>query len=63
MILEDLYRGKYSPIERISVHNDHDRLTQLQKEILAALPEEKKELVDASQNAFMEMVMPKLIYL
>lgn len=41
----------------MAVHNDHDRLTQLQEEILAALPEDKKELVDAAQDAFMEMVM------
>ena len=32
-------------------------LTQLLEEILASLPEEKKELVDAAQDAFMEMVM------
>ena len=57
MILEDLYRGKYAPIESMAVHNDHDRLTQLQEEILAALPEDKKELVDAVQDAFLEMVM------
>jgi len=57
MILEDLYRGKYAPIESMAVHNDHDRLTRLQEEILAALPEDKKELVDATQDAFMEMVM------
>ena len=42
MILEDLYRGKYAPIESMAVHNDHAKLTQLQQEILAALPEEKK---------------------
>ena len=41
----------------MAVHNDHDRLTQLQEEILAALPEDKKELVDAVQDAFLEMVM------
>ena len=41
----------------MAVHNDHDRLTQLQEEILAALPEEKKSLVDATQDAFLEMVM------
>ena len=41
----------------MAVHNDHDRLTQLQEEILAALPEEKKALVDATQDAFLEMVM------
>ncbi len=57
MILEDLYRGKYAPIESMAVHHDHDRLTQLQEEILAALPEEKKALVDATQDAFLEMVM------
>ncbi len=26
MILEDLYRGKYAPIENMAVHNDHDIL-------------------------------------
>ena len=41
----------------MAVHNDHDRLTQLQEEILAAIPEDKKELVDAVQDAFLEMVM------
>ena len=41
----------------MAVHNNHDRLTQLQEEILAALPEDKKELVDAVQDAFLEMVM------
>ncbi len=57
MILEDLYCGKYTPTESITVHHDHDKLTQLLEEILAALPKEKKELVDAAQDAFMEMVM------
>ncbi len=57
MILEDLYRGKYAPIESMTVHNDHDKLTQLQEAILTALPEDKKELVDATQDAIMEMVM------
>lgn len=57
MILEDLYRGKYAPIESMAVHNDHDKLTQLQEEILAVLPEDKKTLVDATQDAFLEMVM------
>lgn len=57
MILEDLYCGKYAPIESMTVHNDHDRLTKLQEEILTALPEDKKELVDATQDAFTEMVM------
>ena len=47
----------HAPIESMAVHNDHDRLTQLQEEILAALPEEKKALVDATQDAFLEMVM------
>ena len=57
MILEDLYRGKYAPIESMTVHNDPDKLTTIQEKILAALPEDKKELVDAAQDAFMEMVM------
>ena len=41
----------------MAVHTDHHRLTQLQEEILAAIPEDKKELVDAVQDAFLEMVM------
>ena len=57
MILEDLYRGKYAPIESMTVHNDHDKLTTIQEKILAALPEDKKELVDAAQDTFMEIVM------
>ena len=57
MILEDLYRGKYAPIESMTVHNDHDKLTAIQEKILAELPEDKKELVDAAQDTFMEMVM------
>lgn len=57
MILEDLYRGKYAPIESMTVHNDHDKLMAIQEKILAALPEDKKELVDAAQDAFMELVM------
>ena len=57
MILEDLYRGKYAPIESMTVHNDHDKLMAIQEKILVALPEDKKELVDAAQDAFMELVM------
>lgn len=57
MILEDLYRGKYAPIENLTVHNDHDKLMAIQEKILAALPEDKKELVDTAQDAFMELVM------
>ncbi len=57
MILEDLYRGKYAPIESMAVRNDHNKLMQLHEEILAALPEDKKALVDATQDTFMEMVM------
>lgn len=33
------------------------RLDKAQEAILAALPEEKKELVDKSQDAFMTLVM------
>lgn len=57
MILEDLYRGKYAPIESMTVHNDHDKLMAIQEKILAALPEDKKELVDTAQDAFMKLVM------
>ena len=57
MILEDLYRGKYATIENLIVHNDDDKLMAIQEKILAALPEDKKELVDTAQDAFMELVM------
>ncbi len=57
MILEDLYRGKYIPFEHISARNDHEEFEQLQEAILAALPEDKKELMAAFQNSFMEILM------
>lgn len=28
------YRGKYAPIESMTVHNDHDKLTQLRVVLL-----------------------------
>ena len=34
-----------------------DRLDKAQEEILAALPEEKRSLIDASQDAYIELVM------
>lgn len=34
-----------------------DKLDAAHEEILAVLPEEKRELVDASQDAFMTVVM------
>ena len=58
-ILEDLYRGKISPYSTITAKNSdaRDRLDAAQEALLAALPEEKKPLIDESQDAFMEMVM------
>ena len=57
MILEDLYRGKYIPSEHISARNDHDEFEQLQEDILAALPEDKKGLMEDFQHSFMEILM------
>ena len=59
MLMEDLYRGKISPYSIITVKNTsaRDRLDKAQEELLAALPEEKKPLIDASQDAYMELVM------
>ena len=34
-----------------------DRLDKAQEALLAALPEEKRSLIDASQDAYMELVM------
>ena len=59
MLMEDLYRGKISPYSTIMTKNGkaRDRLDKAQEELLAALPEEKKPLIDASQDAYMELVM------
>lgn len=59
MLLEDLYRGKVSPYSTIITKNSdaRDRLDEAQEALLAALPEEGKPLIDASQDAFMTLVM------
>ena len=59
MLLEDLYRGKISPYSSIIMKNSdaRDRLNAAQEAIIQALPEEKKPLIDASQDAFMTLVM------
>ena len=59
MLLEDLYRGKISPYSTITTKNSdaRDRLDKAQEALLAALPEEKKPLIDTSQDAFMTLVM------
>jgi len=59
MLIKDLYRGKISPYSAITAKNSaaRDRLVEAQEAILAALPEEKKPLIDASQDAFMALVM------
>ncbi len=58
-ILEDLYRGKISPYSTITAKNSdaRNRLDAAQEALIAALPEEKKALIDASQDAFMTLVM------
>jgi len=59
MLMEDLYRGKISPYSTIMTKNGkaRDRLDKAQEALLAALPEEKRSLIDASQDAYMELVM------
>ena len=59
MLMEDLYRGKISPYSTIMTKNGKacDRLDKAQEALLAALPEEKRSLIDASQDAYMELVM------
>ena len=59
MLMEDSYRGKISPYSTIMTKNGkaRDRLDKALEELLAALPEEKKPLIDASQDAYMELVM------
>lgn len=59
MLMEDLYRGKISPYSTITTKNSdaRDRLDKAQEALLAALPEEKRSLIDASQDAYMELVM------
>lgn len=50
MLKEDLYRGKISPYSTITVKNSNirDRRNKAHEAILAALPEEKRSLIDAS---------------
>ena len=59
MLMEDLYRGKISPYSTITTKNSdaRDRLDAAQEKIIQALPEEKRSLIDASQDAYMELVM------
>ena len=59
MLMEDLYRGKISPYSTITTKNSdaRDRLDAAQEKIIQALPEEKRSLIDASQDAYMELVV------
>ena len=59
MILTDLYRRKISPYSSVVANNkeSRDRLDSAQEAIIQALPEEKKPLIDASQDAFMTLIM------
>ena len=56
---KEYYRGKISPYSTITVKNTsaRDRLDAAQEKIIQALPEEKRSLIDASQDAYMELVM------
>ena len=51
--------GKSAPYSTITTKNSdaRDRLDATQEEIIQALPEEKRSLIDASQDAYMELVM------
>lgn len=59
MLMQDLYRGKISPYSTITTKNSDawNHLDAAQEEIIQALPEEKRSLIDASQDAYMELVM------
>ncbi len=57
-ILLQIYRGEYAPYRRKD-HNSsgYDKLMALQEEILAALPEEKRPLMDSVQDEINTLLM------
>ena len=57
-ILLKIYRGEYAPYRRKDQNSSsYDKLMALQEEILAALPEEKRPLMDSVQDAINTLLM------
>ena len=57
-ILLKIYRGEYAPYRRKDQNSSgHDKLMALQEEIMAALPEEKRPLMDSVQDEVNTLLM------
>ena len=57
-ILLQIYRGEYAPYRRKDQNSSgYDKLMVLQKGILAALPEEKRPVMDSVQDAINTLLM------
>ena len=57
-ILLQIYRGEYAPYRRKDQNSSgHDKLMALQEEILAALPEEKRPMMDSVQDEINTLLM------
>ena len=57
-ILIKIYRVEYAPYRRKDQNSsDYDKLIARQEEILAALPEEKRSLMDSAQDAINTLLM------
>ena len=57
-IILQIYRGEYAPYRRKDQNSSgYDKLMALQEEILAALPEEKRPLMDSVQDAINTLLM------
>ena len=57
-ILLQIYRGEYAPYRRKDQNSSgHDKLMALQEEILAALPEEKRPMMDSVQDEINTFLM------
>lgn len=57
-ILLQIYRGEYAPYRRKDQNSSgYDKFMALQEEILAALPEEKRPLMDSVQDEINTLLM------
>ncbi len=57
-ILLQIYRGEYAPYRRKNQNSSgYDKFMALQEEILAALPEEKRPLMDSVQDEINTLLM------
>ena len=57
-ILLHIYRGEYAPYRRKDQNSsDYDKLIARQEEILAALPEEKRPLMNSVQDEVNTLLM------